>query len=58
VLPVDAYDRLAADLVADAGLPFLAGLPRLREVHLDSLPGVTLESTQVFPPNVRVRYST
>jgi hypothetical protein len=44
--------------VTDAGLPFLAGLPRLREVHLDSLPGVTLEGTRVFPPNVRVRYST
>ena len=28
--------------VTDAGLPFLAALPRLREVALDSLPGVTL----------------
>jgi hypothetical protein len=44
--------------VTDAGLVFLAGLPHLREVHLDSLPGVTLEGTRVFPARVRVRYST
>jgi hypothetical protein len=44
--------------VTDAGLPFLAGLPRLQEVHLDSLPGVTLEGTRVFPERVRVYYST
>jgi hypothetical protein len=44
--------------VTDAGLVFLAGLPRLREVHLDGLPGVTLEGTRVFRSNVRVKYST
>jgi hypothetical protein len=44
--------------VTDAGLPFLAQLPHLREVHLDSLPGVTLEGTKVFPARVRVKYST
>lgn len=44
--------------VTDAGLPFLAALPRLREVALDSLPGVTLAGTKVFPAGVRVRYST
>jgi ankyrin repeat protein len=44
--------------VTDAGLIFLAGLPRLREVHLDGLPGVTLGGTQVFPGHVRVKYST
>lgn len=44
--------------ITDAGLPFLARLPRLREVHLDSLPGVTLQGTRVFPPHVRVKYST
>jgi hypothetical protein len=44
--------------VTDAGLVFLAGLPRLREVALDSLPGVTLDGTRVFPATVRVRYST
>ncbi|MGH9373523.1 MAG: hypothetical protein ACRD15_18535 [Vicinamibacterales bacterium] len=44
--------------ITDAGLVFLAGLPRLREVALDSLPNVTLEGTRVFPAQVRVRYST
>ena len=44
--------------VTDAGLVFLAGLPRLREVHLNGLPGVTLEGTRIFPAQVRVEYST
>ena len=44
--------------VSDAGLPFLARLPNLREVHLDTVPGVTLAGTRVFPPHVRVKYST
>jgi hypothetical protein len=44
--------------VTDAGLPFLAALPRLREVALEGLPGVTLAGTKVFGPGVRVRYST
>lgn len=44
--------------VTDAGLPFLARMPRLREVHFDGLPGVTLKGTDVFPTGVRVYYST
>jgi hypothetical protein len=44
--------------VTDAGLPFLAALPHLREVALEGLPGVTLAGTKVFGPGVRVRYST
>jgi hypothetical protein len=44
--------------VTDAGLVFLASLPRLREVHLDGLPGVTLDGGRVFPARVRVKYST
>ena len=44
--------------VTDAGLPFLAALPRLREVALDSLPGVSFAGTKLFLPGVRVRYST
>jgi hypothetical protein len=44
--------------ITDAGLPALASLPLLREVHLDGLPGVTLEGTRVFPDTVRVYYST
>jgi hypothetical protein len=44
--------------VTDAGLPFLATLPHLREVALDGLPGVTFAGTKIFPAGVRVRYST
>jgi hypothetical protein len=52
---VDLYECLK---ITDAGLPFLARLPRLREMHLDSLPGVTLEGTKVFRPGVHVYHST
>ena len=51
----DFYECLK---ITDAGLPFLARLPRLREVHLDGSPGVTLEGTKVFGPGVQVYYST
>ena len=44
--------------ITDAGLPFLVRLPRLRELHLDSLPGVTLEGTKFFRPGARVYFST
>jgi hypothetical protein len=43
--------------VTDAGLPFLARLPNLREVHLDGLPNVTLKATSVFPARIRVRHT-
>jgi hypothetical protein len=42
--------------ITDAGLGFLARLPRLRDVRLSGLVGVTYEGTRVFPPGVRVRY--
>lgn len=44
--------------VTDAGLVFLAAMPRLREVALEGLPGVTFEATRVFPAHVRVKYTT
>jgi hypothetical protein len=44
--------------ITDAGLVHLAGLPRLREVHVDGSPGVTLDGTRVFLSSVRVKYST
>jgi hypothetical protein len=44
--------------ITDAGLVFLAALPRLREIHMDGLPGVTHTGTRVFPAHVRVKYST
>jgi hypothetical protein len=52
---VDLYECQG---VTDAGLVFLAPLPRLREVNLDGLPGVTLDGTHVFPDRVRVKYTT
>jgi hypothetical protein len=52
---VDLYECQG---MTDEGLVFLAHLPRLREVNLDSLPGVTLEGTRVFPAQVRVKYTT
>lgn len=51
---VDLYECLG---VTDAGLPWLARLPRLKEVNLDGLPGVTLAGTRVFPAGVKVRHS-
>jgi hypothetical protein len=52
---VDLYE---CQHVTDAGLVHLAGLPTLRQVNLDGLPGVTLKGSRVFPPGVRVNYST
>ena len=44
--------------ITDAGLTFLAGLPYLRRLGLSGMPHVTFEGTRVFPPRVRVQYST
>jgi hypothetical protein len=44
--------------ITNAGLVLLARLPRLREVVLGGLPGVTFEATSAFPAHVRVKYST
>jgi len=52
---VDLYECLK---ITDAGLPFLGRLANLREVHLDGLPGITLEGTKVFRPGVHVYHST
>ncbi|MBI4910515.1 MAG: hypothetical protein HY820_43280 [Acidobacteria bacterium] len=51
---VEFYECLG---IADAGLPFLAKLPKLREIHLDGLPHVTLAGASVFPAGVRVKHS-
>lgn len=55
---LEQIDLYECQGVTDAGLTYLAPLPRLREVNLDSLPGVTLEGTRVFPARVRVKYTT
>ncbi|HWO02275.1 MAG TPA: ankyrin repeat domain-containing protein, partial [Blastocatellia bacterium] len=44
--------------ITDAGLAYVAGLPRLGEVELEGLLNVTPEGAAVFPAHVRVRYST
>jgi hypothetical protein len=51
---VELYECLK---VTDAGLPFLARLPKLREVRFDNLPAVTLQGTNIFRPGVHVHYS-
>ena len=43
--------------VTDAGLPALAALPRLREVHLSGLPQVSFQGASIFPASVRVDYN-
>ena len=44
--------------ITDAGLPFLAGLPSLREVEFGASPKITLEGTTIFPARVHVHYWT
>jgi hypothetical protein len=43
--------------ITDAALPHIAGLPRLQEIHLSGIPGVTLAGTAVFPARVHVEYN-
>jgi hypothetical protein len=42
--------------ITDAGLVYLADLPRLREIQLSGLPQVTFAATGVFPAHVLVRH--
>jgi len=42
---------------SDAGVAALARLPRLREISIEMVPGVTREGAAVFPDSVRVSYS-
>ena len=43
--------------IADAGVAQLARLPKLREVTLDGLTGVTRSVGELFGASVRVKYS-
>ncbi len=54
---LEQIDLYECQGVTDAGLPYIAVLPNLQEVHLDGLPHVTLEGTKVFPTRVRVHHS-
>jgi len=42
--------------ITNAGLAFLATLPRLRKIRLEGSPQVTREGAAVFPANVRGNY--
>jgi hypothetical protein len=42
--------------ITDAGVMYLAGLPRLRELIIEGSPNVTRGGVAVFPAGVRVRY--
>jgi hypothetical protein len=44
--------------ITDAGIRLLAALPALRELSVEGSPAVTRGALAVFPPAVRVRYST
>ncbi|HEX9605916.1 MAG TPA: hypothetical protein VF962_01685 [Gemmatimonadaceae bacterium] len=44
--------------LSNAGIAALARLPRLRELRVESMPRVTADVAAMFPPTVRVRYST
>ena len=43
--------------LTNAGIALLASLPRLREISLDGLAGVTREAAALFPARVRVNYT-
>jgi hypothetical protein len=44
--------------LTNAGIATLARLPRLRELRVESMPGVTADVAAGFPAHVHVRYST
>jgi hypothetical protein len=53
---LEAVELFETKGVGDAGLAFLARLPRLRKVSLSGLPLVTYAGTRVFPDRVRIEY--
>lgn len=55
---LEQIDLFECPGVTNAGLASLARLPSLHTVVLEGVQGVTLEGTRVFPPHIRVRYST
>ncbi len=54
---LESIELYEAKRVTDAGLAFLTGLPRLREISLSGLSNITLQGTAVFPARVRVDYN-
>jgi hypothetical protein len=57
ILTLESIELYETKEITDAGLVYLAGLPRLREVHLSGLPNVTIAGTKVFPAHVLVDYN-
>ena len=58
---VDSLEDVTFDSCAglsNVGIAALARLPKLRELRVESMPGVTADVTAAFPATVRVRYST
>ena len=43
--------------LTDSGIAHLVSLPRLREIKLNELPGVSRKALELFPENVAVHYS-
>ena len=57
MLTLESIELYETKEITDEGLAYLAGLPRLREVHLSGLPNVTMAGTRVFPGHVVVDYN-
>jgi hypothetical protein len=58
---VDSLEDVTFDSCAglsNVGIAALARLPKLRELRVESMPGVTADVAAAFPATVRVRYST
>ena len=51
---IEFYEALS---ITDEGLPYLAALPRLRELQISGSPKVSFAGTGVFPAHVRVQYN-
>ena len=58
MLTLESIELYETKGVTDQGLQYLTGLPRLREIHLSGLPGVSFAGTAVFPAHVLVEYNT
>jgi hypothetical protein len=57
MLTLESVELYETKEVTDAGLAYLAKLPRLREIHLSGLPNVTVGGTRVFPDHVLLEYN-
>ena len=58
---IDSLENVTFDSCAglsNGGIAVLARLPRLRELRVESMPGVTADVAAWFPSTVRVMYST